>query len=342
MAGRSPFFSSKHVEREIGYIEGDRAFDLFDRPRATYDGDTGLPRDPNTLAILGYITLKGTFVGSFRIAEELFAESGSVPLRERRDNDLAYPDAEAPAEIMQRAGLNEEYDASSVDGSRSNFERFVSARPGRLDHPEMFAEARDRPASQERSEQQSKCECVLGANESPSLNDPFQGHTEPFDGSSQGNTQRSNGASSHGDIEPPNEASSQGDTEPLNNALSQGDAEPSSAADTQPLSDLSLLVEREPFNGPLERQPSLHDAPELNGRTLKSDREAADEPCLQAEPEPLKPSFQQASKLANEPSLPAERERLSEPLLEDESDIVVAPPAPSMLLLKPQSPSRVS
>ena len=207
-----------------------------------------------------------------------------------------------------------------------NFERFVSARPGRLDHPEMFAG--DRPASQERSEQQSKCECVSDANESPSLNDPFQGHTEPFDGSSQGNTQRSNEASSHGDIEPPNEASSRGDTEPLNDALLQGDAEPSSAADTKPLSDLSLLVEREPFNGPLERQPSLHDALELNGRTLQGDREAADEPCLQAEPEPLKPSFQHAPELANEPSLPAERERLGEPLLEDESDIVVAPPAP--------------
>jgi hypothetical protein len=26
------------------------------------------------------------------------------------DMDLAYPDAEAPAEIMQRAGLNEEYE----------------------------------------------------------------------------------------------------------------------------------------------------------------------------------------------------------------------------------------
>ena len=224
--------------------------------------------------------------------------------------------------------------------SRSNFERFVSARPGRLDHPEMFAEARDRPASQERSEQQSKCESVFGANQSPSLNDPFQGHTEPFDGSSQGNSQRSNEASSHGDIEPPNEASShrdieppneafsQGDTEPLNDALLQGDAEPSSAADTNPLSDLSLLVEREPFNGPLERQPSLHDAPDPNGRTLQGDREAADKPCLQAEPEPLKPSFQHEPKLLNESSLPVESERLSKPFLEDASDIVVAPLAP--------------
>ena len=102
---------------------------VFDRPRATYDSDTGLLRDPNALAIVGYITLKGTFVGSSRIAEELFAEPGSVLLRERRDNDLAFPDAEAPAEIIQRAGLNEEYDASSVDELRSKFRTFCFSPP---------------------------------------------------------------------------------------------------------------------------------------------------------------------------------------------------------------------
>ena len=57
MAGRSSIFSGKNIEQEIGYIEGGQAFDLFERPRATYDRDTGLLRDPNTLAIIGYVTL---------------------------------------------------------------------------------------------------------------------------------------------------------------------------------------------------------------------------------------------------------------------------------------------
>jgi hypothetical protein len=105
---RSPIFSGKNIEQEIGYIEGDRAFDLFDRPRATYDGDTRLLRNPNTQAIVGYITLKSTFVGSSRIAEKLFAEPGSL-LRE-----------------------NEEHDASNVDDSCSNFESPVSPARQRL------------------------------------------------------------------------------------------------------------------------------------------------------------------------------------------------------------------
>jgi hypothetical protein len=155
----------------------------------------------------------------------------------------------------------------------------------------------------------------------------------------------SNEPYSQGDTEPSNDASLQlqADTEPLNDASLQGDAKPSSAADTKPLSDLSLLVEPEPSNGPpLRCQPSFHVPPELNGPSLQGDGEAADESCLQTEPEPLKPSFQYEPKLLNEPCLPVERERLSQPLLEDESDIVVALPAPLKMLPKALSLSRVS
>ena len=209
-------FSGKNIEQEIGYIEGGRAFDLFDRPRATYDPDTGLLRDPNTLAIIGYITLKSTFVGSSQIAEKLFAEPGSVRLRERRDNDPAHADAEAPAKIMRRVGLNEEYDASRIGESRSNFERFASAHPVELNHAEIFAEARDRPASQKRSGQQSKCECVLGAVGTPPLNDPsLQGDTEPFDAWLQRDTGSSNEAPPQGSTQASNEVSSQEDAESI-------------------------------------------------------------------------------------------------------------------------------
>lgn len=79
MSERRPISSSKQAGRTIGYIEGDRALDLFARPCASYDCDTGLLRDPNTQAIVGYVTFQGLFVGSSQIAEELFPES--VPSR---------------------------------------------------------------------------------------------------------------------------------------------------------------------------------------------------------------------------------------------------------------------
>ena len=61
---------------------------------------------------------------------------------------------------------------------------------------------------------------------------------------------------------------------------------------------------------------------------MQGEREAVDEPCVQTEPEPLSPSFQQEPKLLSEPSFWVERELLSERLLEDERHVVVPPSAP--------------
>ena len=290
MAGRSSIFSGKNIEQEIGYIEGGQAFDLFERPRATYDRDTGLLRDPNTLAIIGYITLKSTFVGSSRIAEELFAEPGSARPRERRDNDPVHAAAEAPAEIMRRVGPNEQYGASRIGESRSNFERFASAHPVELNHAEIFAEARDRPASQNRSGQQSKYECVLGAVETPPLNDPsLQGDTRPFDAGLQS------------DIESSKEASPQGYTRASNEASSQGDAE--SSSETKPSNDMSPQADTESLNG-----PSLQaDSEPSNEASSRGDAQPSNEACSQGDAQSL-----------SEPE-PSELEADSEPLNEASS-----------------------
>ena len=308
MAGRSSIFSGKNIKQEIGYIEGGRAFDLFERPRATYDRDTGLLRDPNTLAIIGYITLKSTFVGSSRIAEELFAEPGSVRLRERRDNDPAHAAAEAPAEITRRLGPNEEYDASRIGQSRSNFERFASAHPVELNHAEIFAEARDRRASQKRSGQQSKYECVLGAVETAPLNDPsVHGDTRPFDAGLQR------------DIESSKEASPRRYTQASNEASSQGDAE--SLSETKPSNDMSPQADTEPLNG-----PSLQaDSEPSNEASSRGDAQPSNEACSQgdaqslSEPEPSNDTSSQGdtemegdSELLNEASSPGDTQPSNE------------------------------
>ena len=85
MRERRPITSVKRADQKIGYIEGDQAFDLFARPCASYDHATGLLRDLNTQMIVGYVSLKGSFVGSSLVAEELFQaplQNGGEPLDE--------------------------------------------------------------------------------------------------------------------------------------------------------------------------------------------------------------------------------------------------------------------
>jgi hypothetical protein len=83
MRERRPISSIKQAGQTIGYIEGDQAFDLFARPCASYDEATGRLRNSNTQMIVGYVSLKGSFVGSSFVAEELFpasSQNGGEPL----------------------------------------------------------------------------------------------------------------------------------------------------------------------------------------------------------------------------------------------------------------------
>jgi hypothetical protein len=111
----SPIYSTKDVGQKIGYIEGDQAFDLSAMPRAIYDCATGLLRDPNTQAIVGYVTFKGNFVGASRIAEELFPKPGSVPPTERRENELDRHAVEDPTPLKVPAIMSEQRPAERGD-----------------------------------------------------------------------------------------------------------------------------------------------------------------------------------------------------------------------------------
>jgi hypothetical protein len=78
MAERRSVYSAQATRQQIGYIEDDEAFDLFDRPCAIYDGDTGLLRDPKHNVVVGYVSPANIFVGSARMAQELFSKPGPV------------------------------------------------------------------------------------------------------------------------------------------------------------------------------------------------------------------------------------------------------------------------
>ena len=126
--------------QKIGYFEGDQAFDLFARPCATYDRDTGLLRNPNTQAIVGYVTLKGNFVGSSWIAEELFPASLQArgePLddtflkSEREPLDDGFSQSER--EPLNEAGFQGK--RQLLDEPSLQIEPEVSTRPSLQDEP---------------------------------------------------------------------------------------------------------------------------------------------------------------------------------------------------------------
>ena len=91
MAERRPIYSAQTAGQQIGYIEGNEAFDLFNRPCAIYDSGTSLLRDPKHNAVVGYVSLADIFVGSSSMARELFSKTGPVPpqssLAELEDED---------------------------------------------------------------------------------------------------------------------------------------------------------------------------------------------------------------------------------------------------------------
>ena len=95
MTERHPIYSGQATRQPIGYIQDDQAFDLFDRPCATYEGNTGLLRDPKNKAVVGYVSLSDIFVGSSWMAQELFSKTGpttpqaSLEELEGEDSDAA-------------------------------------------------------------------------------------------------------------------------------------------------------------------------------------------------------------------------------------------------------------
>ena len=89
MPERSPIYSARAARRQIGYIEADKAFDLFGRPCAIYEGDSGLLRSPKHNAVVGYVSLANIFIGSSQLAEELFPPQENP--EELHDQDFNSP-----------------------------------------------------------------------------------------------------------------------------------------------------------------------------------------------------------------------------------------------------------
>ena len=83
MAERSPILSKKGSSlTQIGYVEGDEAFDLSGRRRCAYNVASANLSDFNTGKIIGHISLKGFFVGASWMAGELFGQrtTGTDPV----------------------------------------------------------------------------------------------------------------------------------------------------------------------------------------------------------------------------------------------------------------------
>jgi hypothetical protein len=111
MTERRPIFSAKDPGQQIGYTQGELAFDLFARPCATYEGATGLLRDPQTRTAVGYVSLNSFFVGCSSFAEKLFptVEEAGGPVEAvaecsgDRDTEASTGIA-APADVSEKVG----------------------------------------------------------------------------------------------------------------------------------------------------------------------------------------------------------------------------------------------
>ena len=111
MAEHRPIYSAQAAGQQIGYIEDDEAFDLFDSACAVYESNTGLLRDPRNNAVVGYVSLADIFVGSSWMAQELFSKTRPIAPRASLE-ELEDGHSDAPV-----CGA-EDCDAENVDGVR--------------------------------------------------------------------------------------------------------------------------------------------------------------------------------------------------------------------------------
>ena len=81
MAERKPIFSTKAGRTQIGYIEGNEAFDLFGNRCCNYRQATGNLHDFRTDRIVGYVSLVGNFAGASWLADELFGQRSEPAAR---------------------------------------------------------------------------------------------------------------------------------------------------------------------------------------------------------------------------------------------------------------------
>jgi hypothetical protein len=140
MKERRPITSVKRAGQRIGYIEGDQAFDLFARPCASYDDGTGLLRNLNTQVIVGYVSLKGSFVGSSLVAEELFpapSRNEDEPLHDTLLSSERVPSVDGSSQgERELQGKHLQSEPENLAQPSLQDERASSARPASQDMPE--------------------------------------------------------------------------------------------------------------------------------------------------------------------------------------------------------------
>jgi hypothetical protein len=77
MVERTLIFNTKGLQ--LGYIEGNAAFDLSGTQRCSYTGATGNLSDLNNGKVVGHVSLDGTFVGASWVSEDLFGKPSGEP-----------------------------------------------------------------------------------------------------------------------------------------------------------------------------------------------------------------------------------------------------------------------
>ena len=134
MATRRPIFGVRSANYQIGYVEGNKAFDMLGLARANYDERSGLLHDRADDRVLGYISLRNLFVGVKLVGEELFLGTPSVTQVQPpagsdgdRDRGSGFSPAEDPIASQGRSGV---VDVASAATSRSG-------APGRMNFAEL-------------------------------------------------------------------------------------------------------------------------------------------------------------------------------------------------------------
>jgi hypothetical protein len=133
MSDRNLIFNAKGAQ--IGYIEGERAFDLTGRERCNYTPATGNLSELHGKKIVGHISLDGIFVGLAWISDQLFGvSSGEVypnsTLAGKQQPHL--PPKKPNAQRSEKLGVKEPMGVSLRNATQPQPENVVEHSPAIL------------------------------------------------------------------------------------------------------------------------------------------------------------------------------------------------------------------
>jgi hypothetical protein len=183
MTERSPIYCAKIDNQRIGYVEGMEAFDLLGNKRCNYNPSTGNLLELDSGRTIGHVSLKGYFVGSSWIADELFRRpvAGNSPTtspdkagKADSPGSVTSPDKVSTVKFISLVISPDEPVTADATGSVTSSDKAVTVEPASATSP-------DKPVTTDPTALATSLDEMNAANSTVSTDEPTAAGPTPLE-----------------------------------------------------------------------------------------------------------------------------------------------------------------